>query len=540
VHLGREMMLTTEFIESHRRIFVSIFFAFFLATGLLIFRDYGVHCDEYTNQQYGRGWGRYVSEFLSKGPHARIPILRNWDYTHGHTYPIILFFIEKLLKLEDSRDVLLMRHLLVFLTFYLGVFFFYSLCRHFFASWRVGLLASALLILQPRIFAHSFYNSVDIPFLSFSIISAYTLFRFLERKSWLIIPLHALAGALLMGIRMVGAIMPICTLLFAATAIIHKRKNKAEIRRAMTDILIYVTFSIVFIILLEPLLWNKPVYNLIHSLARSKFNIYRDVVPWFYNPEFILLTTPLLYSVCFLAGLFFNIKSLFKGSGNFYSRNRNVLVIGFLFFVPLIMPVVFETRLFDDWRHHYFVYPFFVIFAVAGITQLFNLVKTKFKSTLGVVTRVALILVIASSLLLTVRFMIAFHPHQCVYANSLAGRDLRYVKIDLSLDYWGLSYRSALENILNRDKKDIIRVFGDNFMAGDNAKILPRPDRERLIFVKRRAGADYFVSNFRWHRGDYPRKPEIFSLDYRGTKFMVVYELRKNKRKTLISRDGQS
>ena len=47
----------------------------------------------------------------------------------------------------------------------------------------VGRLGSLFLILSPRIFAHSFYNSKDLAFLSFFIISIYTMVRYLEEKT---------------------------------------------------------------------------------------------------------------------------------------------------------------------------------------------------------------------------------------------------------------------------------------------------------------------------------------------------------------------
>lgn len=45
--------------------------------------------------------------------------------------------------------------------FLVGVIFFCLLCRRVFKSWMLAVMGSLFLVLQPRIFAHSFYNSID-------------------------------------------------------------------------------------------------------------------------------------------------------------------------------------------------------------------------------------------------------------------------------------------------------------------------------------------------------------------------------------------
>ena len=40
------------------------------------------------------------------------------------------------------------------------------------------------------------------------------------------------------------------------------------------------------------------------------------------------------------------------------------------------------------------------------------------------------------------------------------------------------------------------------------------------------ADANYFVSVFRWHPEDYLYKDEVYSVNVRGMKIMVVYRLR--------------
>ena len=140
---------------SARRVIPIIFFAALLLVGLGVFRDYGVSWDERVQREYGEK----VYNYVTAGDREL--------FTDRHRYygPVIefaLFSLEKALDLEDTRQVYLMRHLAVFLMFWLGAVFFYFLCKHEFKSWKLGILGSILLILSPRIFAHAFYNSKDI------------------------------------------------------------------------------------------------------------------------------------------------------------------------------------------------------------------------------------------------------------------------------------------------------------------------------------------------------------------------------------------
>ena len=137
----------------------------------------------------------------------------------------------------------------------------------------------------------------------------------------------------------------------------------------------------------------------------------------------------------------------------------------------------------------------------------------------------ALILIVIFSLMGTIRFMITSHPHQNLYFNLLAGRDMKEVKNSFELDYWGLSYRKALEYILRNDKGDAIKIYVANLSGRVNANILSHSDRKRLIYVDDLNDAEYFLSEYRWHRKEYPYRDEYYSVKIDGAKIMVVYRL---------------
>ncbi|NQU73442.1 MAG: glycosyltransferase family 39 protein [Candidatus Omnitrophica bacterium] len=525
-----------ELIDKKRKAIVFLVFWGIFLIGLNIFTDYGVHYDEYANQAFGRSANKCIRDALYRDSRTSelfsSPTARH-DLIHGPAFELFLTFTkEKLLKLTDSRDIIFMRHLLTFLVFYLGVFFFYLLCKFHFKSWKMGILGSLFLILHPRIFSHSFYNSVDIPFLSFYILGTYTLIRYLEKKTYPRAIFHALACAILINIRAVGVILPLSTFIFLAMDTIRFRKHKEEIRKIVKTALLYTLLLTGLVFLFCPLLWKNPIGNFFEILNRTAKFQRADTSPavWNYHLKWIGLTTPLLYSLCFFIGLLLSIKDIFRSPIKFFHQNRTILIALFLLFVPLILPHIYKTSLYDGWRHHYFIYPIFLIFSLTGVAALFRLAKTKFHGWSYKFINTVFILIIVISLKNTVQFMVKYHPHQYVYANILAGRDMGGVKARDALDYWGLSYRKGLEYILKTDKSDKIKVclgYGRN-----NIPILPANDRKRLVFVKTMDKADYFLGNYKhsggyiWSRGDYPKQEEYYSLKFGEVKFMVVYKLK--------------
>lgn len=532
IRIGEIKMSFSRLIENNKKVIVFFFFLVFLFVGLTIYDDYGVHRNEFNNQDFGKRWTKYILDVLRKGSlnEAKISIQENHDWVHGPIFELFLVFAEKkLFNLSDSRDIILMRYLFTFLSFYIAVFTFYLLCTSYFKNWKIALLGSLFLILHPRVFSHSFFNSVDIPFLSFYLVSTYTLIRYLEKKTYFRAVFHALTCAILIDIRVVGIIIPLLTSVFLAMDIIIVREDKEEIRKNIKIIIVYVLLLIALTFLFWPLLWRNPISNFLKSFCcTAKLYRLRFTPLWYYNLKWIMITTPLVYSFCFFIGFFLSIKALFKDPIKFYLQNSTILIAIFLLFVPLILPIICKTSLFGDWRHHYFIYPIFLIFSLMGLVALSRFVKRKFHGLSYRIINTAFILVIASGLVNTVWFMVKYHPHQNVYANILAGRDMRYAKFDFALDN-GCSYRKALEYILENDKSsNIVNVSVANLQGEINAKILPPDERRRLRFVSDISEADYFLSiecdrenRYGWDKGEY------YSLKVGTVKFMVVYKLYK-------------
>ena len=125
-----------------------------------------------------------------------------------------------------------------------------------------------------------------------------------------------------------------------------------------------------------------------------------------------------------------------------------------------------------------------------------------------------------------ISFMVRYHPYENVYFNVLAGAPPT-LRQRFELDYWGLSYKQAIDFILANDPGQGIKIFVANPPGRDYINAgLSGEQKNRLISVDDPDEANYFVSEFRGHPEDYPYGEEYYSIMIRGTKIMVVYHLR--------------
>lgn len=518
-------------IERKYKIIVCLFFIAFLCLGLGIFRDYGIPWDDPTQRHIGT----LAIEYTVKGEEACVrPKDSSIDKYVGPAFEMLLVGIERMLNLTDSRAIYLMRHLVIFLFFYTGVIFLYLLCKYSFQSWKLGLLGSLLLILNPRIFEHSFYDSKDIPSLVMFIVCIYTMIRYLDKKTWRRAAVHAFACALLIDIRMTGLIIPLLTISFLITdSLIIKTGEKRPITHRLAYILLLIFFTVLFF----PTLWRNPGFHFIMAFVRMARHptqitvlylgnyIKATNLPWHYLPVWIAISTPIAYILLFFIGCSVLTKQLLKSPMQFYLSQRSNLIFLLCFFLPLIAVIVLKSVLYDSWRHMFFIYPVFVIISLTGLTSLFKSIKTRFQGPSYKFINAAFVFIIAFSLINTAQFMVKHHPYQNIYFNILAGKNMDEVKNKFDLDYWGLSYRKALEYILKNDKDRVIKIYVANSPGVSNAMILSPDDRNRLIYVKNPDEAKYFLSNYRWHKQEYPYKEEFYSIKIGGTKIMVVYRL---------------
>ena len=522
-------------IASHQFI-VLLFFALFLGVGLFIVKDYGISYDEVRSRKNG-----IISlDYIVKKDQT---LLIYGDRDYGTFFEIVLVALERGLHLTDnSRALYLMRHLVTFLLFYLGIIFFYLLCQKSFNSWQIALGGCLFLILSPRIFADAFYNSKDIPCLSLFIICTYTLINYLENKTFVNAFVHAFATSILIDIRIVGIIIPFLTIFLTTIDMSMMAAKKISFRKSLGSLFAYCFFLIVLIILFWPFLWSSPVKNFIYALlAMSHFRwdgavfyfgkfIPASNLPWHYVPVWIAISTPLAYIITFFIGYVRIIISAGRNLTHFYRDRKNELIFLLLFSLPLLAVIALKSVVYDAWRQMFFIYPAFLLISLIGLRSLYHFIRGKPGRIFTQTILISLILFNLSSVAL---FMIRNHPFQNTYFNSLAGRNMKEIKSKFELDYWGLSYTKALEYIVSHDSDSAIKIYAEDRSWGLDTQMLNDFDRDRLVFVSTLPEAKYFLSVFRLRKEDYKFLDnwyqyinEYYSIKVDGAAIAVVYRLK--------------
>jgi hypothetical protein len=421
--------------------------------------------------------------------------------------------------------------------------------RIFHNSWW-GLLGAGMLAMSPRIFADSFYNSKDIPFLVAAITAICTLVVLSDalpkkHKWWIfaaITIMHAAASAVFISTRVAGVMILPLTLFLLLIKIIE---SPASWKRSLAILVGYLALSIGITILFWPILWRSPWREFLNAFSMmSKYPFGRIVLyegkyflpenlPWHYLPIWIGITTPVLVlagiTLC-LIGWIGKLISLirFKEKRRAILRSASAISVWFIVIGWILIPVaavyLFHSVLYDAWRQMFFIYPAIVLISVYGLITLYLWMER-------IPLRPVVIRTIAGTLLLCgliepAWFMVRFHPYENVYFNLFAG-DPATLRQRFEADYWGLSYKQGIDFILANDSSKSIKIFvadppGQDYINSG----LTSENKARLIPVKDPADANYFVSVFRWHPGDYDYPNEFYSISVRGEKIMVVYHLR--------------
>src|SRR5262245_60691929 len=174
------------------RVIVWLCLAALLGLGLTICRDYGISFDEGYQRDAGQVSLAYVLAMLPKGWQEALissatverlrslpPLHEYLERDHGVVFELPAVLAEYIFGIQDEGAVYLYRHLLTFLVCSGGVVAVYHLATRRFRDWRLGLLGALMLVVSPRLFADSFYNSKDAVFLAFFAIGLNTLVRFL-------------------------------------------------------------------------------------------------------------------------------------------------------------------------------------------------------------------------------------------------------------------------------------------------------------------------------------------------------------------------
>ncbi len=523
-----------KFCKSRPRAVVALAFALFLVVGLLAFADYGVGWDDGASRD---GTGLVNWNYVTRGEER--PLLKGNEKYHGPAYELFLVLLEKVLDLQDTRAVFLMRHLVLFLTFFLATLAFFQVAKRVLSSHWYALGASMALVLSPRIFAEAFINSKDLVFLSFSVFATWTLFRTLDGPTTLRWAVHALASGLLIDIRILGILHVAVTA--ACLAVLTVRDDRARLGPNAAKALLYLALTAGFVVLFWPVLWLGPWLHFRAALADMSWyhwvgyvlylgaRVKGTELPWHYLPYWIWISTPILYTLLFVGGSLAlagaAVRSLASPRTLVHDLDLQWLAICVYAFAPVLSVIVLHSEVYDAWRHVFCVYPFIVLIAARGAQGLVGRASApRIPAALAVTLFAVHSAWIAADMLRT-------HPHENVYFNELARVLHAPLERSFDQDYWGLSCRQGFERVLALDPAPAhIRVATATQGCRNNVWILPPRERARIEVWYDRASADWFLTNFRNAEERVVAPPpddrKVYELTVHSVPILAVYRLR--------------
>jgi hypothetical protein len=534
-----------------RTVPIVAFFLLAVTITFSIYKDFGIAWDEQRERKSGALAAIYINSkfnyaFISKEAvrerlsdqesKAVVIINKSVDYAdpnnyltyedkdYGVVFTLLLTAVEVVFDPATSQAIYELRHLTINLFFLVSLIFLYQLLWIRFNDWRYALLGPLFMVLTPVVFAHSFFNPKDIPFMSVYIIGIYTLVLFLKQKNYKTALLHALSCAILIDMRIPGIILPALTLGFIVLDILFNKEPLKFSKTIAPVILVYGALMLCFIVAFWPYLWNDPLGNFLAAFNNMKkfrwsgqvlfFGKFIEVaknVPWYYIPGWLLINTPLLYLLGFFVTLGVLIKAIIKIGISYYTTDEgkfNLIALA-AFLMPLLAIIVLNSVVYNGWRQVFFIYPPFLLLCISGIYYLHKFaVSLPYK---GLKFLVPLLVSLSSIWMVTKLYTL--HPFQNIYFNVFAGGN---IEERFECDYWALSFRKNMEYILRNDTRDSIRVFVEDITpAKVNSLALSEADKKRLVVVTERMGAEYFITKYdnAASRSDFLKKHELLPSD---------------------------
>ena len=512
----------------------AVVLAVFAVAGVAVVDDFGVSWDEAVSRTYAPR----VLDYVLEGR----PLPNYFGRYYGVAFEMPLLLVERLLGLTDSRAIHLTRHLLIHLFFLTGGWFCYLLAYRLFGDRYLALFALLLFLLHPRLYAHSFYNDRDIPFLAAFMIALYLLERACRRGSAAAFAACGVGVGALVNLRIMGVLLFAAALGLRALDLLQARGPAAR-RRVLAGAAAFVLAAAGTLYAISPYLWLDPL-AIVDAFAALNRTPYHPTMlfqgepvrwPWLpphYLPTWMAITTPpatLLLSLIGVAAAvragIVNPRSVAANTGVRFAW----LLIACLA-LPLAAVVAARSSIYNGWRHVYFLYAPWCLLAVYGLRALLAAARrlaARLPRGIGLLRRHlaarGVYALAAAALAGAAVDAVRLHPYQQTYFNFLVDRRTpEYLRTQYRMLYWGTEFREALEYLLARFPGATLHVDSDNHLPLSlNRLILPAEERRRIVIADAEHSPHFFIHRKTFR--DDSLAPVLHRLRiYRNTVLMVT------------------
>jgi len=485
-------------------IIYSLFFLLFI-NGTLTFEDYGIGIDDKFHRLNGFYWLDYLLSFtnlieiqelvklkLSQITDQTLPSINEFN-KYSIIFDVPAAILELILGLDNEKDFYELRHYLNFIFYFVGCVYFYKLLSLRFNK-LISLIGCAFFVLSPRIYGESFYNMKDIIFLTFLTMSYFYCFKYFLFSKKMDLIILAILSAICIQVRIIGLALPLSFIFFYFLSILSKPNHLKN----FFNYFIFLILTILFLYCFWPYLWSSPLKNFfsifynwvpsIHILFKGNY-ILNDYLPFSYLPLWILISTPTIHIIFFIFGFFHISKRFFirlinveknKLSYDFWRgiKEKNDLFLFLNFVVLMILIIFLNVRLFNSWKHLYFVNFYIIYITTFGLNSLFIFFKKK-----------KFIKIYLSIIFLCLSFttfkMYKYHPYQGLYFNSLVSDNF---KNKFEIDFTALSARHFFNKIFDKNTKDKVYIGTASWTPLNRTlDVFAKKEKNKIVFV----GQDY-------------------------------------------------
>ena len=512
--------------------------ALFAVAGVAVLDDYGMHGDETAHRDMAIANVEYIAT-------GATDLLYHNDYRYyGVAYEMPLLLLERAFGPLDGRRIYLMRHMLTHLFFIAGGFACGMLAYRTLGSRWVALLAMLMFLLHPRLYAHSFFNSKDVPFAAMLLITLYLAHRAFRRDTLGAFLLCGIVVGLAMNLRPFALML--LPMILAMRGLDLWQAGRGERKRILASIGIFAAAALAITYILHPYYWENPLrfiegMRVLSQHPQIKANLFMgeiylaDAVPWNYIPVWFAITAP---PVALALGALGAAAVCWQGASRPLAALRDretrfrIMTLGCVV-LPVAVVIALQSNIYQGWRQMYFLWAPFCLLAAVGLHHIANISMgdiwkvgsrlpgpVRGGGRLHMARRALAYGVVGAGLITTLTAMAALHPNQNVYFNALVDTNTpgalgeRY-----DLDYFRVAYRQSLEYLLDRHPDDTLLVGPGR----KSLQILPHSDRERVLISGRLYSTDYLIYPL-FGRRNLPEEPAFHSVRAYGSGISFIID----------------